>query len=298
MCMEYARSWAYQHLLLEQRLQAISSGLNESSSQDCLLLLEHQPVYTLGRGADEAHLTFLNKHEHDDKELLQEMRNKLSRKSRGPGTARLAMDRRMDWNQLFQQYQDDHDAMIDHLLQQVAASPVLVPTATGELTPIFRVERGGEVTFHGPNQLVGYPLLNLNAQHAHYQRDLHWYLRQLEQVIILTLQAYGIEGVRDDINTGVWVDQHKIAAVGVSASRWITTHGFALNVDPDLTYFDTSTILPCGIEGRGVTSMAQMLRHRGAEESELPTMLQVADTFLHKMMEVFQVDLEQGPTIS
>ena len=296
--MEYRRSWAHQYLLLEQRLQAMRKGrLNESSSQDCLLLLEHQPVYTLGRGADEAHLTFLNQKDNkDNDEILQQMRYKLSRKSRGPGTARLAMDRRLDWNQLFEQYQQDHDAMIDHLLQQVAASPVLVPTATGKSVPIYRVERGGEVTFHGPNQLVGYPLLNL--QNEHYQRDLHWYLRQLEQVIILTLQAYDITGVRDDINTGVWVEQHKVAAVGVSASRWITTHGFALNVDPDLSYFDTSTILPCGIDGRGVTSMAQILRQRGAEESELPTILQVADTFLHKMMEVFQVDVEQGPTIS
>ena len=107
-------------------------------------------------------------------------------------------------------------------------------------------------------------------------------------MILLTLEYYGIDGNRDSINTGVWVGANKIAAVGISSSRWITTHGFALNVDPDLSCFDTSIILPCGIEGRGVTSMAEILRERNLP---IPTLEEVADVVTEKMQDVFAMKI-------
>jgi lipoate-protein ligase B len=111
----------------------------------------------------------------------------------------------------------------------------------------------------------------------------------LEEVIIRTLARYDISGTRDDINTGVWAGRNKVAAVGISTSRWVTTHGFALNVDPDLSYFDTSVLLPCGIEGRGVTSMAEILKARGVRVTDIPTVQQVADVVTEVMEEVFDV---------
>ena len=118
---------------------------------------------------------------------------------------------------------------------------------------VYRTERGGEVTYHCPGQLVGYPILNLH----HHQKDLHWYLRQLEDVLIRTLDDYGLAGQRIDGLTGVWVDGYKLAAIGIKVSRWITMHGFALNVCPDLSGFNQIT--PCGITDRPVGSMAQFL---------------------------------------
>jgi len=104
--------------------------------------------------------------------------------------------------------------------------------------------------------LVVYPLLDLRR----YKQDLHWYLRQIEEVIIQVLNLYDIAAYRDE-DTGVWVNGNKIAAVGISASRWITTHGFALNVSPDIaTYFNPSIIIPCGISNKGITSMEQELK--------------------------------------
>ena len=128
--------------------------------------------------------------------------------------------------------------------------------------------------------LVVYPLLDLRRNP--YKQDLHWYLRSIEEVIIKTLQRYNIVGTRDEINSGVWVGKDKIAAVGVSASRWITTHGFAINVCPDLAYFDTSVIIPCGIAGRGVTSMAKEL-------TIIPSIASVADTTMDCFQQVFGV---------
>lgn len=116
-----------------------------------------------------------------------------------------------------------------------------------------RIERGGEVTYHAPGQIVGYPILNLNF----YQRDLHWYLRQLEEVIILTLAKYNIEAQRISGLTGVWVGEEKIAQVGIKVSRWITMHGFALNVNMDLAGFDR--IVPCGISDRSCCHLAQFV---------------------------------------
>jgi len=118
---------------------------------------------------------------------------------------------------------------------------------------VYRVERGGEVTYHCPGQLVGYPILNLR----HYRQDLHWYLRQLEEVLIRVLAVYGLKGSRLPGFTGVWLEGRKVAAIGIKVSRWITMHGFALNVCPDLTGFDR--IVPCGITDKPVGSLAEFI---------------------------------------
>ncbi|MFM7279889.1 MAG: lipoyl(octanoyl) transferase LipB [Microcystis aeruginosa] len=118
---------------------------------------------------------------------------------------------------------------------------------------VYRIERGGEVTHHCPGQLVGYPILNLR----YYRQDLHWYLRQLEEVILQTIAIYGLSGSRIGGLTGVWVEGYKIAAIGIKVSRWITYHGFALNVCPDLSGF--AEIIPCGIANKPVGSLGQFL---------------------------------------
>ena len=118
---------------------------------------------------------------------------------------------------------------------------------------VYRIERGGEVTYHCPGQLVGYPILNLR----YYQQDLHWYLRQLEEVILQTIAIYGLSGERIAGLTGVWVEGYKIAAIGIKVSRWITYHGFAINVCPDLSGF--TEIIPCGIANKPVGSLQQFL---------------------------------------
>ncbi|WP_405285726.1 lipoyl(octanoyl) transferase LipB [Gaopeijia maritima] len=119
---------------------------------------------------------------------------------------------------------------------------------------LAEVGRGGDVTYHGPGQLVGYPVLDLKPDRT----DLHRYLRDLEEVLIRALAAFGLEAGREDGLTGVWLPEGKVAAIGVRVSSgWITSHGFALNVDPDLSRF--GVIVPCGIADRAVTSMAQAL---------------------------------------
>ncbi|MEH2025715.1 lipoyl(octanoyl) transferase LipB [Nostoc sp.] len=118
---------------------------------------------------------------------------------------------------------------------------------------VHRVERGGEVTYHCPGQLVGYPILNLQR----YRKDLHWYLRQLEEVIIRVLAVYGLQGERIPAFTGVWLQGRKVAAIGIKVSRWITMHGFALNVCPDMTGFER--IVPCGISDKPVGSLAEWI---------------------------------------
>ncbi|MBT6164594.1 MAG: lipoyl(octanoyl) transferase LipB [Phycisphaerae bacterium] len=114
-------------------------------------------------------------------------------------------------------------------------------------------DRGGDITYHGPGQLVGYPIVDLNE----LSLRLHSYMRFLEQVIIDSLAVFGIEGQRDQCATGVWVDEEKICAMGVRVSRWVTMHGFALNVTPDLSHFDL--IVPCGLSGRRITSIKKIL---------------------------------------
>lgn len=133
-----------------------------------------------------------------------------------------------------------------HLL----ASPEFLATKGVEL---FEVERGGDVTFHGPGQLVGYPIIDLKR----HKQDLHWYLRQLERSLIQALDAYGIAAGQNQGLTGVWTGGRKIASIGVHARDWVTWHGFALNVTTDLSYFDL--IVPCGISGVVMTSMAREL---------------------------------------
>lgn len=118
----------------------------------------------------------------------------------------------------------------------------------------YKINRGGDITYHGPGQIVGYPILDLE----NFFTDIHKYLRFLEEAIILTLAEYDIKGTRSEGETGVWLDvgtpfARKICAMGVRASRWVTMHGFALNVNTDLGYFDN--IIPCGIRGKAVTSM-------------------------------------------
>ncbi len=118
---------------------------------------------------------------------------------------------------------------------------------------VFNIDRGGDITYHGPGQLVVYPILNLQD----FYLDVHRYLRDLEEVIILALQPYGVRGERDPQYTGVWVGGKKIAAIGVKVSRWVTMHGLAINVTTDLSYFDW--IIPCGIKDRAVTSLERVL---------------------------------------
>ncbi len=118
---------------------------------------------------------------------------------------------------------------------------------------LHRTERGGEVTYHCPGQIVGYPILNLR----YYQQDLHWYLRQLEEVLIRVVANYDLKGERVTGLTGVWVEGRKVAAIGIKVSRWVTMHGFALNVCPDLSGFQQ--IVPCGIGDRLVGSLAEFV---------------------------------------
>ena len=112
-------------------------------------------------------------------------------------------------------------------------------------------DRGGDITFHGPGQLVGYPILDLNQ----FKQDIHWYLRTIEEVIIQTLKDIDIQGTRIPDLTGVWVKNRKICAIGVKVTRWVTMHGFALNISTDLDYFNH--IIPCGISDHGVTSILE-----------------------------------------
>ncbi len=147
----------------------------------------------------------------------------------------------------------------------------------------FKTNRGGDITFHGPGQIVGYPLLDLD----NFFTDIHKYLRCLEEVIIKTLADFSVDGVRNDKETGVWLDldtpyARKICAMGVRASRWVTMHGFALNVNTDLSYFDY--IVPCGILGKGVTSLAQELKKKVNEQ-------EVKEKLLTNFTEVFEVEI-------
>jgi lipoyl(octanoyl) transferase len=171
----YQQTWDLQKKLQSRRIK--------NEIEDTVLLVEHEPVYTFGKNADENHL--------------------------------------------LQNYPDDVN--------------------------IFHIERGGDITFHGPGQLVGYPIIDLH----NYKMSISWFMRSLEDVIINTLMHYGIAANRKEGLTGVWVKDEKIAALGVRISRWVTMHGFALNVNTQLHYYDS--IIPCGIFEYGVTSMEKVL---------------------------------------
>ena len=198
----YKQAWDYQEQLLQQNLglkaEARRCELDTGSAASAatrhhLLLLEHPPVYTLGKSGDMAHV------------LISEA----ERKERG--------------------------------------------------IEFFPTNRGGDITFHGPQQLVGYPILDLEK----FETDIGKYLRKLEEVIIRTMAAYGLKGERSSGETGVWLEpdvpgrERKICAMGVRCSRWITMHGFAFNVNTDLNYF--RHIVPCGIENKQVTSLQHEL---------------------------------------
>ena len=159
--------------------------------------------------------------------------------------------------------QDDLLLLVEHepvVTLGRGTKPSSLPIAPAALAqrgvPVVEVERGGDVTYHGPGQLVGYPVLHLGE----HREDLHWYLRQLEAVIITALAELGVPAGRNPGLTGVWTHGRKIASIGIHVKQWVTFHGFALNVSTDLRAFDM--IVPCGIDGVVMTSVAAEL-HRG-----------------------------------
>ena len=125
---------------------------------------------------------------------------------------------------------------------------------------LFEIERGGDVTFHGPGQLVGYPIYDLSE----HEQDVHWFLRQLEAALIAALAELGVEVRRNEGYTGVWIGNRKIASIGIHVKRWVTWHGFALNVTTDLSYFDL--IVPCGIAGVTMTTVQKELAERAPSD--------------------------------
>ena len=149
----------------------------------------------------------------------------------------------------------------------------------------YHINRGGDITYHGPGQIVGYPILDLD----NFFTDIHKYLRLLEEMVILTLADYGLKGERSDGETGVWLDAgtplaRKICALGVRSSRWVTMHGFAFNINTDLSYFDH--MIPCGIRDKAVTSLNR--------ELGMPTvdMEEVRQSLLRKFQNLFEASLD------
>ena len=147
---------------------------------------------------------------------------------------------------------------------------------------VFKIDRGGDVTYHGPGQLVGYPILDL----GNFYHDVHRYLRDLEEVILRTLDEYGIKGHRESDFTGVWVGNDKIAAIGVKVSHWVTMHGFAFNINTDLRYFES--IIPCGIFHKGVTSLQQLIGREIA-------LSEVSAKVVKHFSQVFETEITEVP---
>jgi lipoyl(octanoyl) transferase len=402
--MDYIRGWAWQTVLLHQRLLAKRrQGQHHHHSAEALphvlLVLEHEPVYTLGRGATVDHLTCFastpsSNHPHDANDTASAAaRLRLDRSYRQVDAARLSMDDSavimepflnaslsgahalLSRNRILQLRSIPDTATAADLCPTMAEPiwnavdavcrsvhqrhatfpPVCTPrividnnssgvvgvahttgASVGGGVPVYRMERGGEVTFHGPGQLLIYPIFDL-AQEPFRTCDLHWYLRSLEQAVIdavtelvesssspsspprhCTMTAtepapprpvVAVHRIdRDADYTGVWINgTDKIAAIGVAASRWITTHGIALNVSTNLSYFDQNMIVPCGIPGgnhqnndshapsaassskRGVTSLAALGVHTN--------MSQTAEIVLKHLSRVFVIDLIQGEPI-
>lgn len=202
---EYGRTLELQRELARARIDG-------RLADDVLILLEHDRVITLGRGADESNIT--------------------------ASSERLA----------------------------------------GHGVTVYEIERGGDVTYHGPGQLVGYPIIDLER----HRKDLHWYLRALEEVLIRALESFGVRGERVPGYTGVWVEDRKIASIGVHVTRWVTFHGFALNVTTDLSDFDL--IVPCGIDAVQMTSVA-------GEVDDGPDVQEVAIEVARRFGEVFDLRL-------
>lgn len=169
----------------------------------------------------------------------------------------LDLQREMARRRLAGELQDDVLILVEHepvVTLGRGTRATSLPIAVAELpsrgVEVFEVERGGDVTFHGPGQLVGYPILHLSR----HREDLHWYLRQLEAALIAALADLGIAAGRNPGYTGVWTGGRKIASIGVHVKQWVTLHGFALNVTTALDWFDL--IVPCGIPGVRMTSVA------------------------------------------
>jgi lipoyl(octanoyl) transferase len=208
----------FAHALVLQE-EIVARKRNDASMEDQLLLLEHEPVYTIGRTPDQSSLSATGSRPTRDGEL---------------GAAHLPH-------------------------------------------PLFAINRGGQATYHGPGQLMGYPIIDLRR----CGHDLHKYLRWLEQLLIEVLAEYGIAAMQRESLTGVWVEDRKIASIGVGVRHWITMHGFALNVCGDLSPF--SHIVPCGIDNVAMTSM----------EKETGAAFSVSDV----AMAVGKVALEQIPNL-
>ncbi|MCW3106886.1 MAG: lipoyl(octanoyl) transferase LipB [Segetibacter sp.] len=193
-----------------------------------------------------------------------------------------------------------NQSTINHLLF-VEHNPVYTLGKSGDISHVlineddrqkkgidfFKINRGGDITFHGPGQLVGYPIIDLE----NFKTDLGWYLRSLEEVIILTMADYGLKGDRSKGETGVWLDpgikgrERKICAMGIRCSRWITMHGFAFNINTDLDYFNY--IIPCGIQNKQVTSLQKELGHAVPME-------EVKQKVRANFEKVFEVDVEES----
>ncbi|RMF92501.1 MAG: lipoyl(octanoyl) transferase, partial [Candidatus Schekmanbacteria bacterium] len=146
---------------------------------------------------------------------------------------------------------------------------------------LYNVERGGDITYHGPGQVVGYPILNLNQN-----RDIHKLVRSVEDVLIKVIRLYGIDGKRIKGLTGVWVGNEKIAAIGMAVKKWISFHGFALNVSTNLDYF--KYIRPCGIDDKGVTSIERILGKNS------PSIEDVERDIIEQFGEVFGFAMKRG----
>ena len=211
--MEYEATWDLQ--------KKVAHKVWQKQIPDVLLLVEHPPVYTLGRGA------------------------------------------RGSWqNLIWDQDKRNHEGIT-----------------------VVEVDRGGDITYHGPGQIVGYPIFDLNR----YGRDLHRYLRNLEEALIRALREFDISAERMPPNTGVWVGNEKVAAIGVKASKWITQHGFSLNIAPNLEHFQG--IVPCGIQDKGVTSVQRILNR--------PIVLdEVKPAVVRGLSQVFAVDFQVHPLSS
>jgi len=142
---------------------------------------------------------------------------------------------------------------------------------------VYDIDRGGDITYHGPGQIVGYPIINLN----NWKNDTHKYLRALEEVLVLTCAQYGLKAERNCKYTGVWIGNRKIAAIGIKVKRWITMHGFAFNVNPDLALFNG--IIPCGINDKEVTSLNKELSNK-------TNISEVKENILSNFKKVFEYD--------
>jgi lipoyl(octanoyl) transferase len=208
--MEYGEAWAWQ--------RRVHAQVRDGSWPDTVLLVEHPPVYTIGRGAMGSRANVL---------------------------------------------------MPDDIRERLGIA-------------LYETDRGGDVTYHGPGQQVGYPILHLSR----HGEDLLVYLRDVEEIFLRLLREFGIEGQRIPPHTGVWIGDEKVVAVGVKASGRVTMHGFALNVDPDLSHF--SGIIPCGIRDKGVTSLARVL-------GRPLTLADVRRPLLKHLGDVLNLDLEVVP---